>query len=172
MKKIESFRWGIALGVVLISASAYAGTGEQDWMAGRHVRTIIGTWQVEVTVRFNEPDCTLASPVPFGPNPFPSLNTFHLGGTLSETGSRSPPSMRSPGHGVWERTGHRTYDARYTFQGFDANGFLATNMDIRSAIKLSADGKSFEGVSRLLFSDISGNETPFCATLSGVRFSL
>jgi len=172
MKKIALFRCGLTLSVVLISASAFAGNGEHDWLPGTHARAIIGTWQVEVTVRFNEPDCTTAAPVPFGPNPFPSLNTFHLGGTLSETGSRSPPSMRSPGHGVWERTGHRTYDARYTFQGFDENGFLATNMDIRSALKLSADGETFTGVSRLLFSDISGNEVPFCATLSGVRFSL
>jgi len=172
MKKIQLFRCGIALSVILTTSGAFADNGEHGWNPAQHSRTIIGAWEVEVTVRFDAPECTTSPPVPFGPNPFPSLNTFHLGGTMSETGSRSPPSARSPGHGVWERTGHRTYDARYTFQGFDANGFLATNMDVRSAIKLSADGNTFTGVSRLLFGDISGNATPFCATLNGVRFSL
>jgi hypothetical protein len=171
MRKILLLGCSIAAGAALVLGEVYADAGQSaGWPAAD--RTIVGAWQVEVTVRVNAPDCTTATPVPFGPNPFPSLNTFHAGGTVSETGSRSPPSMRSPGHGVWERTGGRTYDARYTFQGFDANGFLATNMDIRSAITLSLDGESFSGVSRFRFSDISGNTTPFCATLDGVRFSL
>ena len=134
--------------------------------------TIVGTWQVEVTVRVHAADCTTAAPVPFGPNPFPSLNTFHRGGTVSETGSRSPPSLRGPGHGVWKRTGTQTFSSRFTFQGFDANGFLATNMDVRSDYTVSADGGTLEGVSRLQFSDVSGNVVPFCATLQGVRFSI
>ncbi len=171
MKKITLLSGGIAVSAVLLAGGVLADAGQNDrWPP--NAPTIVGAWQVEVTVRFDAPDCTTSPPVPFGANPFPSLNTFHAGGTVSETGSRSPPSMRSPGHGVWKRTGGRTYDARYTFQGFDANGFLATNMDIRSAITLAADGETFNGVSRFRFSDISGNTTPFCATLDGVRFSL
>jgi len=171
MNKIALLGCSIAIGALLVAGGALADAGQNDrWPSEQP--TIVGAWQVEVTVRFDAPDCTTAAPVPFGPNPFPSLNTYHAGGTVSETGSRSAPSMRSPGHGVWQRTGGRTYDARYTFQGFDANGFLATNMDIRSAITLSADGGAFKGVSRLRFSDISGNVMPFCATLEAVRFSL
>ena len=91
---------------------------------------------------------------------------------MSETGSRSPPSMRSPGHGVWQPSGRDTYDARYTFQGFDASGLLATNMDIRSAITVSPEGDTFQGVSRFQFSFVGGVTVPFCATLEGVRYSL
>jgi hypothetical protein len=80
--------------------------------------------------------------------------------------------MRSPGHGVWRHVNGKSYEARYTFQGFDANGFLATNMDIRSDITLAQDGETFTGVSRFRFSDTSGNVIPFCATLDAVRFSL
>ena len=135
-------------------------------------QSIVGAWQVEVTVRQVGPDCTVTPPVPFGPNPFPALNTFHKGGTVSETGSRSPPSRRSPGHGVWQRVGGHAYEARYTFQVFDANGFLSNIMDIRTDIELAPDGQSFHGVSRFLFSDVSGNTVPFCATMEAVRYTL
>ena len=160
-----------AVVALLLAGGAVADGGRPDWWPPESP-ALVGTWQVEVTVRFDAPDCAASPPVPFGPNPFPSLNTFHVGGTMTETGSRSPPSRRSPGHGVWERMGRGSYEARYTFQGFDANGFLSSNMDIRSNITVSADGATFEGVSRLSFSDLSGNVMPFCATLSGTRFSL
>jgi len=170
MKKIALLTSGVAVSAVLVTG-AMADAGRNDrWPP--EVPTLTGAWQVEVTVRFDAPDCTTSPPVPFGPNPFPGLQTFHDDGTLSETGSRSPPSMRSPGHGAWQRTGGRSYEARYTFQGFDANGLLATNMDIRSSITLSGDGETFTGVARLRFSNISGNVMPFCATMDGVRYSL
>lgn len=172
MNKIAILGCSIFISAALMTGGAMAQDGRPEGWPPEQASTIVGAWQVEVTVRFNAPDCTSSSPVPFGPNPFPALNTFHAGGTMSETGSRSPPSMRSPGHGVWQRTGGKTFDARYTFQGFDANGFLATNMDVRSAITLAADGGTFTGISRLLFSDTSGNTVPFCATLEGVRYTL
>jgi len=170
MKKLKILLCIVAASSLAIPGLASADDNEYDMWRNRV--SIVGVWQVEFTVRVNAPDCTTAVPVPFGPNPFPSLNTYHDDGTVSETGSRSPPSARSPGHGVWERTGRKKYQARYTFQGFDANGFLATNMDIRSEIRMSADGNTFEAVARLARSDISGNVTPFCATLEGVRFEL
>jgi len=171
MKKFALLTCSALFGAALLSGSATADPGIQD-PSPPNISTITGAWQVEFTVRFDAADCTTSPPVPFGPNPFPSLNTFHAGGTFSETGSRSPPSRRSPGHGVWQRTGARSYEARYTFQGFDPNGFLATNMDIRSAITLTGDGDSFTGIARLNYSDISGNTQPFCATLIGDRFKL
>jgi hypothetical protein len=145
---------------------------DQGYDAWRERFSIVGAWQVEVTVRFNAEDCTTSPPVPFGPNPFPSLNTFHEGGTFSETGSRSPPSVRGPGHGIWKRTGKKTFVVRNLFQGYDPNGLLASNMDMRSEVTLSEDGSTFSGITRLFFSDISGNVNPFCATMEGVRVTL
>ncbi len=158
---------GAAAALMLLANPTF---GNQPDDRPRH--SIIGAWNVEVTVRQNGPDCTATPMVPFGPNPFPALNTFHKGGTVSETGSRSPPSARSPGHGVWKRIGGRDFQSRYTFQLFDANGFLANLMDIRTDIRLSRDGQSFSGVSRLEFTDISGNTQHFCATMEAVRFTL
>ena len=133
--------------------------------------SIVGSWEVEVTVRQNAVDCPNSTPVG-GVNPFPALNTFHEGGTISETGSRSPPSRRSPGHGIWQRTGRNSYAARVRFQSFDANGFLSNNMDRTTNITLSPDGMSFSAISRFRFSDLSGNALLSCATMEGVRITL
>jgi hypothetical protein len=171
MKKTALLIFSIFIGTTLMSTAAHADEPSRDG-ASSIWGALVGTWQVEVTVRFDATDCSTSPPVPFGPNPFPSLNTFHAGGTMSETGSRSSPATRSPGHGVWKQSGRKTFDARHTFQGFDANGLLASNMDIRSTITLARDGETFTGVGRLQFSDISGNVQPFCATLEGVRFAL
>lgn len=170
MKTFTLLACSAVLGVTLLLGSSLA-DGEQKVLS-RRPDTIVGAWQVEVTVRVDAPDCTMAPPVPFGPNPFPALNTFHTGGTMSETGSRSPPPMRSPGHGVWKHVGHNRYESRYTFQSFDANGLLIADMDISSNLKLSRDGSRFAAVSRLVRTDISGNVFQFCGTLEGVRFDL
>ena len=170
MKTITWLAGSAVLGMALLSGSSLADSEQKDFW--RHFDTIVGAWQVEVTVRTDAPDCTAAPAVPFGPNPFPSLNTFHEGGTMSETGSRSPPSMRSPGHGVWKQVGRNRYESRFTFQSFDANGLLAANMEIRSEIKVSRDGSQFAGVGRLTRTDLSGNVFPFCTTIDGARFDL
>ena len=170
MKNMKRLFCIVALSSTMVSVSAQG--NENGYDRWRHGFSIVGAWQVEVTVRFDSADCTTSPPVPFGPNPFPALYSFHEGGTVSETGSRSPPSARSPGHGIWKRTGRTTFDVRNAFQGFDPNGFLATSMDIRSSVQLSRDGSTFAGVSRLTITDISGNENTFCATLDGIRFML
>lgn len=154
------------------SLSLLAGSAQAD-NDGRYSRpSLEGAWRVVVTLRVDAPDCTIAAVVGVGANPFPSFNTFHQGGTMSEFGTRAPPATRTSGHGVWERTGHRTYDYRVLFDSFDANGLLTATMDIRSGLNLHRDGNTFEGVSRFVRTDISGNALRFCATLSGERISL
>lgn len=139
----------------------------------KHPRpTLEGAWQVEVTLRADGPDCTIAPIVGVGFNPFPSFNTFHRGGTMSEFGTRAPPATRTPGHGIWERTGHRAFEYRELFYSFDANGLLTATMDIRADLMLAMDGDTFEGVSRFLRTNVSGNTLRFCATMSGERISL
>jgi hypothetical protein len=131
-----------------------------------------GAWQVIVTLRVDAPDCTTAEIVGVGANPFPSFNTFHRGGTMSEFGTRSPPSNRTSGHGVWKRTGYRSFDYRSVFFSFDDTGQLVANMDFRSELKLARNGNRFKGVSRLVRTELGGTELHFCATLSGERISL
>lgn len=169
MKKLVMLTCGTAAGLLLMTGSVSAGPNYDALYAGNAIE---GAWEVVTTVRLPAPDCTTAPPVPSGPNPFPAFNTFHEGGTMSEWGSRSRPANRSSGHGVWERIGANKFAYRLMFHSFDDNGFLAATMDIRSKLKLSKGGESFEGVSRFTRTDLSGNVLDFCATLEGRRFSL
>jgi len=161
--------FAITVGVLLAGATALADfAGSSGW---RMDSTLVGTWQFEMTVRADASDCTTATPIPFGPNPFPALVSFHEGGTLNEYASRSSPSIRSTGFGSWEQSGRHRYDARYTFMEFDANGLLWRTMVIKSNIRLENNGEQYTAVSRLELTDVSGNVLNFCATANGARFT-
>ena len=170
MKKLLIVICSTAAGLLLASAAATA-DHSRDWRDGG--KSLVGAWQVETTVRVHAEDCTTAPLVPpFAPNPFPSFNTFHFGGTMNEHGSRSSPAQRSPGVGVGERTGRSEYDYRLLFHSFDENGLLTATMDIRTQLVLAKDRETFDGVSRFTRTDISGNVLNFCATMSGQRIML
>jgi hypothetical protein len=154
------------------SLALLAGAASAQNVGSQLRPTLVGAWQVEVTLRVDGPDCTIAPIVGLGPNPFPSLNTFNEGGTMSEWGTRTPPATRTSGHGVWQRTGYSAFRYHDMFYTFDANGLLDGTMDIRSDLKVAMDGKTLKGSARLLRTDISGNQLPFCATLSGKRITL
>lgn len=67
-------------------------------------RGLAGTWRVEVTLY----DCNSGVERP----PFWSLLTFGDDETMAETTSNQAlPGTRTPGHGVWGRTGARDYRA-------------------------------------------------------------
>jgi hypothetical protein len=154
------------------SLALLAGAASAQNVGSQLSPTLVGAWQVEVTLRADGPDCTIAPIVGLGPNPFPSLNTFNEGGTMSEWGTRTPPATRTSGHGVWQRTGYSAFRYHDMFYTFDANGLLDGTMDIRSDLKVAMDGKTLKGIARLLRTDVSGNKLPFCATLSGERITL
>lgn len=174
MKKQLVLIFGIAAGLLLATGAAtadYDKSIDYYWYDGGN--SLQGSWLVETTVRVHAEDCTTAAPVPGNaPNPFPAFNSFHQGGTMTEQGSRSSPGRRSTGFGVWERTGHRKYAYRLQFHSFDVNGLLTATMDIRTQLKLARDGETFEGVSRFVRTDISGNALKICATMTGERINL
>ena len=168
MKSLRKIFLGAAIGALLSLGTAVAGdVGVNAW---HYQPSLVGNWQFVMTVRFDAPDCTTAEPIPFGPNPFPGLITYHDGGTLNEYASRSPVSVRSTGFGAWKQTGKRSYRARYTFMEFDPNGLLWRTMVVESDIKLNKKSDGYTGVNRLVSTDISGNAVNICATVEGVRF--
>ena len=170
MNAMQKLGYGAVASMLLVASSVSAGD-DLNWR--NFDVNIRGSWEVETTVRLPADDCTTAPLVPpFAPNPFPAFNTFHMGGTMTEQGSRSSPANRSTGFGVWERSGSRTYAYRLLFHSFDGNGLLSAIMDITSDVKLAKDGQTFEGVSRLVRTDTSGNALHFCATLIGERIVL
>jgi hypothetical protein len=167
MKK-SSLVTGLAASVLVAFASPSSAGTENPF----YIASIQGTWEVVVTLRVSAPDCKTAALVPVGPNPFPSFNTFHFGGTMNEWGTRSPPAQRGGGHGLWKRVGAFKYQYRVLFHSFDGNGLLTAKMDITSDVKLGPGGTTFEGTSRFVRTDLSGNVLNFCATLAGSRVTL
>jgi hypothetical protein len=167
MSKLSSVGYGVVASLALFTSGASA----EDSVAPPRPE-LEGAWQVVVTLRADAADCTTAEPIVDPWTPFPSFNTFHRGGTMSEFGTRSPPSTRTSGHGVWKRTGYRTFEYRTVFYSFNPIDTLAASMDIRGDIKVARHGRTFKGVSRLVRTDLAGNAIQFCATLDGERIRL
>jgi hypothetical protein len=168
MKSLKRMTLGTAGGVVLILG--YAAVAGGSPAAAPDGPSLAGTWQYEMTVRFDAPDCTSSEPIPFGPNPFPALASFHEGGTMSEYASRTPPTIRTTAFGSWKPVGKYRYKARHTFMEFDPNGLLWRTGVIESKIHLGKHGNNYQAVGRLELTDVSGNVLNFCATMEGVRF--
>lgn len=168
MKTTRNRCLGTAAGAALVLASASAALAGSTISADEP--SLVGTWQYEMTVRLDSPDCATSEPIDFGPNPFPALASFHAGGTMNDYASRTPPTIRTTSFGSWKQVGTYRYKARHTFMEFDANGLLWRNMVIESKIHLGKYGSQYKAEGRLELTDVSGNVLKFCATMEGVRF--
>jgi hypothetical protein len=100
--------WGgrrsMVAGLAAVLVAAGAGIAQAHDQDGR--QRLAGAWTIQVTLR----DCTTSAPV----GSFPSLVSFHEGGTISEVPASAAfaPGQRSPGHGAWTRIGPKTYRQR------------------------------------------------------------
>jgi hypothetical protein len=97
----NAVRIAVVAGAALLVSPGTVALAHPDDSTGR--KSLEGAWFVRVTLRACDTNASLGS--------FLSLVSFHEGGTISETTS-SPAfaiGQRSPGHGVWQFEGHRTY---------------------------------------------------------------
>lgn len=90
-----------------------------------------GAWEVAVTFDVGGGEDILAS--------------YHRGGTLVLTG---PSNLSGDAHGVWERTGPRTYATRSVIFAYGPDGNLAAKVHASSEIEVSLDGNSYTGAFR------------------------
>jgi hypothetical protein len=155
--------------LLLLGGTASA-DGDHDGRS--RARPINGAWEVTTTVRLDAKDCATAAVVGVGLNPFPSFYTFHDGGTLNEQGARASSANRGSGHGLWVRTGYSTVRYRLKFHGFDDNRLLVSTTEVTVDAAVAKGGGAFEGIGRLVQTDLSGNSRRFCLTLTGTRMSL
>jgi hypothetical protein len=132
---------------------------------GHHRRSIEGVWIMEVTL------LNCATGTPAGPPPFPAINTFHEGGTLSEHGGRFGPATRNNGQGVWKQVGRNRYTSRFIFQRFDANGLYIGTQEVDRRSTLSDDGKALSSTADVRIIDQNGVLlVRGCASEQGERF--
>ena len=87
-------------------------------------------------------------------------------------GPGSSPALRSPGHGVWQRThGWRDYSYTFTFYRYDASGVFIGSQKVTSALELGASGDEFTTNAVVQILDVNGNViATFCASAAGTRF--
>jgi hypothetical protein len=106
--------------VAAIATSAYTARADDDAR-----RKIVGTWFCDIAVEEGQP-------------PFRALQTFHEGGTFTETSSDLANLIEGPAHGVWTREG-RLYRLTFQLFAFDPDTHESTGM-IRVRISLRLDG--------------------------------
>jgi hypothetical protein len=165
--KLQSWKASVVLAmtvVLVLSQLRGASAKAEDWDSDG--KRLEGTWVVTVTLQ----NCATKAQIG---NPFQSLLTFARGGTMTETTSNSMffPALRSPGHGVWKRTGRETYKAS-SLAFITLNGVLVKTQKISQVIEMEDDPDSFNTTeASVQFFDPSGNLlTTGCAVAKGKRF--
>ena len=116
---------GMALAVILtlVVAPGLVFSPEAQAEGGRGLE---GTWLIETT-RVN---CDTREPLSA---PFPSVHTYLRGGTVLDIGAPPPTEpvvTRSAAHGIWERTGDRTFRERFHSFSFNAAGVHVLTVEV------------------------------------------
>jgi hypothetical protein len=138
------------LGLVLVAAALVVNAGvasaAEQYKRGQ---TVTGTWDVIFTLPAGSSVC------PAGPNdcPLPALATATSDGTLIQTAA--VPNI-SGGHGVWIRTGLRTFFLRSKYFRYGPTGVLIGSSEARTIVTLNDDGMSGDGSYEIQLLDLAG----------------
>ncbi|HRN63054.1 MAG TPA: hypothetical protein PK743_07720 [Luteimonas sp.] len=140
---MNAHRLPLALALALLAGSAAAATPSPAQTGALPVpaNAIAGYWQVRVSIG------PCGSPAA---NTFLGLNTFHAGGTVSDTNTFAPGS-RGPGMGVWVylgrgHNGTMRYRNHFQFARFLPDGSFDGLQDVRNEITLQPGGNTWTGV--------------------------
>jgi hypothetical protein len=146
-----------------------AGAASAHYPASRSVpaERLVGAWRVDVAIG----PCHLPQPVAF----FSAFNTFHSGGTLSDS-NWAPAGSRGPGHGTWRYTGKRQFESGFRFFRYDnpQPGQASGIQEVKVRITLDADGEGYIGTVNAQQTDLDGNPAgpPLCGQAVGTRLGL
>jgi hypothetical protein len=150
----------LALAVVLLAAS---GLGAQEGNSESQGGRLEGTWRVQVSVQDCQTGAVLRS--------FPALFAFAKGGTLTEATAGQPPSLFTPGFGVWRHTGGQTYSAVFEAFAFNPAGVWIATHRFTRVITLDKDADEFTDSIKLEILDTSGNSIASgCGSSTARRF--
>ena len=125
---------------------------------------IVGMWTVAVTIGRCQggPQYT-----------FTAFNTFHLGGTMSDTNDHAA-TVRSPGQGVWQYSGYGQYRSRMQFFRFlPTTGAFDGIQDVRNTIQINTQATQYTTTvyARMLNADGS-LRTEICGSAIGNRIDI
>ena len=126
-------------------------------------RELVGVWDIVVTRR----NCQTGAAI----GTFTAMHTYARGGTLLDWGTNNPPSLRGPGHGVWNFEYERRFSTAFQFFRYNADGTLAGKQTSRATLELGYDGNTYttSGMGQVL--DLNGNVIQVnCNTATATRF--
>ena len=130
----RSLRFIAASILTLLSVYAFAANPDsgdlKNGSGAEHGFRLTGSWIVDV-VSPNAPE-------------FYALQTFHSGGTVSETTDLLAQGGEGPGHGVWTRDGDR-YAVTFELFIFNPDATPAGRIRVRETIEVSSESE-FDGV--------------------------
>jgi hypothetical protein len=163
---------GLALATALVWAGMNVNTqalGATNQEAQKLEKTISpgkrleGTWRVQVSIR----DCASGAEL----RNFPAMLTFAQGGTLTETTTGFPPTVRSPGHGVWYFLGDHNYRGISEAFLFSPTGVWIGTQRLTQSIEIAPSGDELNSTATNEIFDTFGNlTTSGCATAVATRF--
>jgi hypothetical protein len=108
-----------------------------------------GTWRAQVTVNVCHTSIVIRT--------FPAIFAFAKGGTVTFTTAGQPPSISTPGLGVWHHMSGHTYSAVSEVFGFTPAGIWAQTSRLTRLIEVSKDANQFTDNIALEVLDANGN---------------
>jgi hypothetical protein len=120
-------------------------------IAGAALALAVSTWPVLAGQDEGyQPAGAWAWTTSFGVGSAPALATFHKDGTVSVSDSLMFLTLNggkmSPLHGVWERTGPKSFGGTCLYMRFNASGTFVGFSRSHSALQFGDDPDHFEGV--------------------------
>ena len=139
-------------------------TQEEDLsLQRRNARALEGVWNHTNTRR----NCATGEAI----QTFAVMHTYMRGGTMSDWGAGTPPSLRSNGQGIWNYQSRRNYTTAFQFFRFNPDGTYAGKQVVREQIQLSPDGNSYNASATAQVFDAGGNVIANnCSTGTATRF--
>ena len=136
---------------------------QEDLSSRRSNARIVGTWDVQVTIRVCQTGAAIRT--------FPSIGTFNFGGTTLDSTSGIPQSLKTPGQGVWNYIGGRDYRFKFKSFSFDASGNFTgwTIINHRATLNRWTDEYESAGTAEV-YSPTGVLLFTGCATTTAVRF--
>ena len=119
-----------------------------------------GVWESSVTIR----DCASGAVV----RTFKGMNTFHRGGTLSDT-NFAPTVTRGPGQGVWRKNADGSYTARFRFYRYNNDGTLAGSQRVTNTATLTDANTASNTISAQVLDTNDNVLQTLCGTATSVR---
>jgi hypothetical protein len=134
-----------------------------------HVRSLVGTWELQVS----PVDCETGAPLA---PPFLSLQNYAAGGTMMEEGSvvgPPPVFMRSSGQGLWKREGGNSFRAFFKIYRFDASAAPLDRSYVELFLEIGEDPNELVGSGVNTTVALDGTELgTICSTSTGRRLEL